>query len=176
MPCTAPQVHFLAVPQCSSWYRDGNTTTATYCNTAAVVDYERIYREAETNFFYWPYLTLLQHCNSPQHKCSVVLKDLNASITWPYFIEWCRRTLVFSTCVKPRTAFAGAFVWGKLRTISTDETAAILNTPLLYSYCSTVKHDGNCWLTAVILTSGASRFEDNLLEAIHQHTWPCYPN
>ncbi len=37
---TAPQVHFLAVPQCSSRRRDGNTTTATYRNAAAV-DYER---------------------------------------------------------------------------------------------------------------------------------------
>ncbi len=34
-------VHFLALPQCSSRYRDGNTTkTATYGNTAAA-DYER---------------------------------------------------------------------------------------------------------------------------------------
>ncbi len=38
---TAPQVHFLAVPQCSSRRRDGNTTTATYRNAAAV-DYERV--------------------------------------------------------------------------------------------------------------------------------------
>ncbi len=37
---TSPQVHFLAVPQCSSRHRDGNTTTATYRNAAAV-DYER---------------------------------------------------------------------------------------------------------------------------------------
>ena len=37
---TAPQVHFLAVPQCSSRHRDENMTTATYRNTAAV-DYER---------------------------------------------------------------------------------------------------------------------------------------
>ncbi len=36
----APQVHFLAVPQCSSRRRDGNTTTATYRNAVAV-DYER---------------------------------------------------------------------------------------------------------------------------------------
>ncbi len=41
---TAPQVHFLAVPQCSSWRRDGNTTTATYCNAAAV-DYECSFRQ-----------------------------------------------------------------------------------------------------------------------------------
>ena len=34
-----PQVHFLAVMQCSSRCRDGNTTTATYHNAAAV-DYE----------------------------------------------------------------------------------------------------------------------------------------
>ncbi len=40
---TAPQVHFLAVPQCSSRRIDGNTTAATYHNTVAV-DYERILR------------------------------------------------------------------------------------------------------------------------------------
>ncbi len=38
-----PQVHFLAVPQFSSWRGDGNTTTATYRNAAAV-DYERSLR------------------------------------------------------------------------------------------------------------------------------------
>ena len=37
---TAPEVHSLAVAQCSSRRRDGNTTTATYRNAAAV-DYER---------------------------------------------------------------------------------------------------------------------------------------
>ncbi len=37
---TAPQI---AVPHCSSQCRDGNTTTATYRNTAAV-DNERIFR------------------------------------------------------------------------------------------------------------------------------------
>ncbi len=36
MQRTAPQVHFLAVLQCSSRCRDGNTTTATYRNAAAV--------------------------------------------------------------------------------------------------------------------------------------------
>ncbi len=40
---TAPQVHLFAVPQCSSRRRDGNTTTATYCNAAAV-DYERNFK------------------------------------------------------------------------------------------------------------------------------------
>ena len=39
MQCTAPQVHFIPVPQCGSWHRDGNTKTATYPNAAAV-DYE----------------------------------------------------------------------------------------------------------------------------------------
>ncbi len=37
---TALEVHFLAVPQCSSRHRDGNTTTATYRNADAE-DYER---------------------------------------------------------------------------------------------------------------------------------------
>ncbi len=39
---TAPEVHFLAVAQCSSRRRDGNTTTAAYRNAAAV-DYERTF-------------------------------------------------------------------------------------------------------------------------------------
>ncbi len=39
---TTPQVHFLAVPQCSSRRRDWSTTTATY-RTAAAVDYERTF-------------------------------------------------------------------------------------------------------------------------------------
>ncbi len=39
MQRTAPQFHFLAVPQCSSRHRDGNATSTTYRNTAAV-DYE----------------------------------------------------------------------------------------------------------------------------------------
>ncbi len=38
-PTHCTQVHFLAVPHCSSRRRDGNTTTATYRNAAAV-DYE----------------------------------------------------------------------------------------------------------------------------------------
>ena len=42
---TAPQVHFLEVPQCCSRHRDGNTTTATYRN-AASVDYERSFTPA----------------------------------------------------------------------------------------------------------------------------------
>ncbi len=33
---SALQVHFLAVPQCSSQRRDGNAATATYRNAAAV--------------------------------------------------------------------------------------------------------------------------------------------
>ncbi len=37
---TAPQVQYLAVSQCSSRHRDGNATTETYLNAAAV-DYER---------------------------------------------------------------------------------------------------------------------------------------
>ena len=41
---TAHQVHFLAVPQCSSRRRDWNTATATYPNAAAV-DYERSFRQ-----------------------------------------------------------------------------------------------------------------------------------
>ena len=40
MQRTASQVHFLAVPECSSWHRDGNTIAATYRNADAV-DYER---------------------------------------------------------------------------------------------------------------------------------------
>ena len=40
---TSPQLHFLAVPQCSSRHRDGNTTAATYCNAAAV-DYKSTVR------------------------------------------------------------------------------------------------------------------------------------
>ncbi len=39
---TALQVFSLAVPQCSSRRRDGNTTTATYRNAAAA-DYERTF-------------------------------------------------------------------------------------------------------------------------------------
>ncbi len=31
---TAPQIHFVAVPQCSSWCRDGNSITATHLNSA----------------------------------------------------------------------------------------------------------------------------------------------
>ena len=40
---TAHQVHFLAVPQCSSLQRDRNMIDATYRN-ADVVDYERSFR------------------------------------------------------------------------------------------------------------------------------------
>ncbi len=40
MQHTAPQVHFLAVPQCSSQRRDGNMTTATYHNAD---DYEHTF-------------------------------------------------------------------------------------------------------------------------------------
>ncbi len=42
MQRTAPQGHFLAVPQCSIRRRDGNSTTATHRNATAV-DYERSY-------------------------------------------------------------------------------------------------------------------------------------
>ena len=52
--------HFLAVPKCSSWRRDGNTTTATYRNVAAV-EYEQ---GLIVNFFlpqsYKKYATVFQ--------------------------------------------------------------------------------------------------------------------
>ncbi len=38
--CTAPPVHFVAVPQCSSWCRDRNMGTAIHRNADAV-EYER---------------------------------------------------------------------------------------------------------------------------------------
>ncbi len=44
MQRTAPQVNFLAVRQCSSRRRDGNTTTATYYRSADALDYEQILR------------------------------------------------------------------------------------------------------------------------------------
>ncbi len=43
MQCTALQVKIDAVSQCSSWCRDGNTSTATYHNTDAV-QYEQSFR------------------------------------------------------------------------------------------------------------------------------------
>ncbi len=46
---TIPHVHFLAVPQCSSQRRDGNTTTATYRNADAV-DYERTFSHSSNCF------------------------------------------------------------------------------------------------------------------------------
>ncbi len=46
---TEPQLHFLAVLQCSSWYRSGNTitTTANYCKADAL-DYEQTFRPLQS--------------------------------------------------------------------------------------------------------------------------------
>ena len=59
---TAPQVHFPAVLQCSSWCRDGNQTTATYRNADAV-KYERSIRSVRTSL-QLSCATLLQCCEA----------------------------------------------------------------------------------------------------------------
>ena len=61
--CTVPQVHFHAVPQCSSRCRDVNMTTATHHNTDTV-DYERTFTFCVPNQHVS--LTYVQICNVTQ--------------------------------------------------------------------------------------------------------------
>ncbi len=44
MQRTAPQVEMNEVLQCSSWCRDGNTSTVTYHNADVIMEYEQSLR------------------------------------------------------------------------------------------------------------------------------------
>ena len=70
---TARQVHFLAVLQCSSWRRDGNTTTATYYNADAV--------EYEQNLTYGGVaiiVTTMLPCSSFSYACTLLYTEPRA--------------------------------------------------------------------------------------------------
>ena len=81
--CTAPQGYFLAVSQCSSQRRDGNTTTATHRNADAV-DYERTLRLSPYCANLSPRLSIPESESIKIRTQDTELKSSNPHVNLPY--------------------------------------------------------------------------------------------